>query len=115
MFHCLSFFQIYLYLVDFLHKNMWYVFDDADLTESGHLENLGAYQKLGFSGGYRGNRFHTVLIGIPELFQTHDALSNYYNIRKSSQLRDVVNGLYRLIVVIADTVHILEWRRCLSC
>jgi hypothetical protein len=55
--------------VGFLHENLWYVFDDADLTGSGHLENPGAYQKLGFSGGYRGNRFHTVLIGIPEQLQ----------------------------------------------
>lgn len=41
-----------LYLLGFLQSNVWWLFSDADLEGSGHLNHTGVWRHLKFDGGY---------------------------------------------------------------
>ena len=56
-----------LYLLGFFHDGIWHLFDDADLrnTDLMAAHNRPYWRKLGFSGGYSGNKEEYVPIGRP--------------------------------------------------
>ncbi|KAL6870570.1 hypothetical protein ACP4OV_014418 [Aristida adscensionis] len=90
-----------LYLLGFMRRNRWHFFDDAeDLPE-------GVWERLPFSGGYRGDKFNSVDIGVFELWLSHDALVDY----PWRSQAEVENGVFRLIVVICEAVRFPAWRR----
>lgn len=93
-----------LYLLGFLHDNIWYVFDDARLEGSGHLDegNDRYWKTLGFNGGYNSAEFTSVPLGLFELNLTHHTLSQYLQRLKKGQQDEVKKCLFRIIFAIAE-------------
>lgn len=101
-----------LYLLGFLHNNIWYVFDDADLGGSGHLEaqNKQHWTTLGFGGGYNNSdSFTAVSLGLLGLYYTHDSLSHYLDRKTKDQRQEIENALFRVIVVISEARRFPAW------
>lgn len=94
-----------LYLVGFLHGDIWYVFDDARLIGSGHNEHPEAYRLLGFKGAYVNIHFSTVEVSNWDLHQSYDSLVHYPGRSKN----EVMVALYRLIVVVSEACRFPEW------
>ncbi|KAL6630616.1 hypothetical protein ACP70R_028467 [Stipagrostis hirtigluma subsp. patula] len=102
-----------LYLLGFMKANTWYFFKDADLTGSGHDApglGEGAWAGLGFPGGYRGDKFNTVELGMYELWLTYKALLLY----PEPSRNEIENALFRIIVVISEAVRFPEWSNQLT-
>ncbi|KAJ1261093.1 hypothetical protein BS78_09G001700 [Paspalum vaginatum] len=100
-----------LYLVGFLHNNIWFLFDVADLRGTGLMEeqNLRHWKKLGFKGEYRGKKNESVLIGMPPLDSSYNVLSDYLQQMESGLQQQVENALYRIIVVVSEARRFPEW------
>ena len=104
-----------LYLLGFEHANLWYVFNDADLSGSRHdLEsNRRFWVKLGIRGGYHGDMFNHVKLGIDEIHSIYHVLSRYHECKAQGNHDEVDAALFRAIVVLPETWRFPRWRACL--
>jgi hypothetical protein len=104
-----------LYLLGFEHANLWHVFDDADLSGSGHdLEgNRQFWVKLGIKGRYHDNVFNRVKLGIREIHSIYHILSGYSECKAQGKHAEVDAALFRVIVVLPETWRFPRWRACL--
>lgn len=104
-----------LYLLGFLHNNIWYFYSDAGLEGSGHNEpgNEKFWDKLPFSGGYINDMFKNIKVGAYELNISHHALSQYLTRLKKGQQDEIQTALYRIIVVISEAKRFPQWLQVL--
>lgn len=94
-----------LYLLGFLHGNKYYLFDDAELQGSGHLDHPSAYQLLGFKGSYDNNHFTTVQLSNYNLYQSYDSLIHYSERSRT----EIMVAVFRYIVTIPEACRFPIW------
>jgi hypothetical protein len=94
-----------LYLLGFFHGTTWYLFNDADLEGSGHLEHPGACQLLDFKGSYVDTHFASVELSNYNLFQSYDSLMHYPNRSRN----EIMVAVFRYIVIIPEACRFPEW------
>lgn len=66
-----------LYHLVFPYGAVWYVYKDAELDGTGYVESQhkNFHRKLNFGGGYNGNMFRSVQVGMVDLYHTYTILA----------------------------------------
>jgi len=105
-----------LYLLGFPYGAVWYVYKDAKLDGSGYVESQhqNLLRKLNFGGGYSGNMFESVQVGMPDLYDTYTTLAHYQK-QIDQHLYDVVEAaMYRLIIAMLEAWRFPGWKSYLQ-
>ena len=99
-----------LYLAGFEQGNCWYLFDDADLLGSGFdlPESAPFWNYLGFRGGYTGDVFKDLSLGICELEAGYQTLIHYPDYQHG-EWRVVQRACMRIMIMLCEAWRFTQW------
>ena len=95
-----------LYSVGFVHKEVFYHYEDANVCCTAVTEATKRFiVKIPMDGGYMGNDLSNVRIRIGGLWQSHDTLSN----AEHRTRKEVRHALMSIFIPISEGLRFLAW------
>ncbi|KAL6861682.1 hypothetical protein ACP4OV_017382 [Aristida adscensionis] len=89
-----------LYLLGFMHEDIWYLFKDARVEESPPF-----VVRTTIDSGYKDRDHKEVIIGINGLWETYQALSN----ASHRSQNEIWIALFRIVTVISEALRFRRW------